>query len=64
MAPANYDEALELYKSSLEALGEFCGKEVSQVAQEMDKNSLRYENGRVIFQRKQLKYTKNLEIRG
>ena len=49
MAPANYDEALELYKSSLEALGEFCGKEVSQVAQEMDKNSLRYENGRVIF---------------
>ena len=49
MAPANVDEAFELYKSSLESLGEFFGKEVSQVSQAMDRNELRYENGKVFF---------------
>jgi len=49
MAPANLEEAFELYKSSLESLGEFFGKEVSQVSQAMDRNELRYENGKVFF---------------
>ena len=49
MAPANVEEAFELYKSSLESLGEFFGKEVSQVSQAMDRNELRYENGKVFF---------------
>jgi len=49
MAPSDIKEAIELYKSSLESLGEFFGKEVSQVSQAMDRNHLRYENGTVIF---------------
>jgi acyl-CoA dehydrogenase len=49
MAPPNFEEAFELYKSSLESLGEFFGKEVSQVSQAMDRTELRYENGKVIF---------------
>ncbi|MBK7055523.1 MAG: acyl-CoA dehydrogenase family protein [Leptospiraceae bacterium] len=49
MAPSNFEEALELYKSCLDSLGEFFGKEVSQVAQAMDRNHLKYENGKVIF---------------
>jgi hypothetical protein len=38
MAPSNFEEALELYKSCLDSLGEFFGKDVSQVAQAMDRN--------------------------
>ncbi|AOP34811.1 acyl-CoA dehydrogenase [Leptospira tipperaryensis] len=49
MAPSNVQEAIDLYRSSLESLGEFFGKEVSQVSQTMDKKHLRYENGKVIF---------------
>ncbi|RHX88815.1 acyl-CoA dehydrogenase family protein [Leptospira stimsonii] len=49
MAPSNVQEAIELYRSSLESLGEFFGKEVSQLSQTMDKKHLRYENGKVIF---------------
>ncbi|TGN10170.1 acyl-CoA dehydrogenase family protein [Leptospira ilyithenensis] len=49
MAPSDIQEAIELYRLSLESLGEFFGKEVSQVSQAMDRNHLRYENGKVIF---------------
>lgn len=49
MAPASVKDAVELYKSSLESLGEFFGKEVSQVSQAMDRNHLKYEDGKVLF---------------
>ncbi|TGL34742.1 acyl-CoA dehydrogenase [Leptospira koniambonensis] len=49
MAPSSVEEAVELYRSSLESLGEFFGKDVSQLSSVMDKKHLRYENGKVIF---------------
>lgn len=49
MAPSTKEEALELYTSSLDAMGDFFGKEVSQKSQTMDRNELKYSNGKVIF---------------
>ncbi|MCE9501470.1 MAG: acyl-CoA dehydrogenase family protein, partial [Leptospira sp.] len=49
MAPSGVQEAVDLYRSSLESLGEFFGKEVSQLSQIMDRKHLRFENGTVIF---------------
>ncbi|WCL48480.1 acyl-CoA dehydrogenase family protein [Leptospira sp. GIMC2001] len=49
MAPSNIEEAYELYKSSLESLGEFFGTEVSQASKAMDQNELKYNDGKVIF---------------
>ncbi|NCS94279.1 MAG: acyl-CoA dehydrogenase [Leptospira sp.] len=49
MAPSTWEEAYELYESSLDSLGEFFGKEVSQSSQAMDKNELMYKDGKVIF---------------
>ncbi|TGL63415.1 acyl-CoA dehydrogenase family protein [Leptospira sarikeiensis] len=49
MAPSSVQEAVELYRSSLESLGEFFGKDVSQLSSIMDRKHLRYENGTVIF---------------
>lgn len=49
MAPSTWEEAYELYGSSLDSLGEFFGKEVSQSSQAMDKNELIYKDGKVIF---------------
>ncbi|HNJ06183.1 MAG TPA: acyl-CoA dehydrogenase, partial [Leptospiraceae bacterium] len=49
MAPASVEEAVGLYRSSLESLGEFCGKELSQVSQAMDRAALQFQNGRVVF---------------
>lgn len=49
MAPSSLDEAMELYTSSLDAMGDFFGKDVSQKSQIMDRNELKYENGKVIF---------------
>ncbi|XDD45538.1 acyl-CoA dehydrogenase family protein [Leptospira sp. WS39.C2] len=49
MAPSTLEEAMELYTSSLDAMGDFFGKDVSQKSQIMDRNELKYENGKVIF---------------
>lgn len=49
MAPSTKEEALELYTSSLDAMGDFFGKDVSQKSQTMDRNELKYSNGKVIF---------------
>ncbi|TGM74057.1 acyl-CoA dehydrogenase [Leptospira mtsangambouensis] len=49
MAPSTKEEALELYTSSLEAMGDFFGNDVSQKSQTMDRNELKYSNGKVIF---------------
>lgn len=49
MAPSTKEEALELYTSSLDAMGDFFGKDVSQKSQTMDRNELKYSNGKVTF---------------
>lgn len=49
MAPSNIQEALDLYRSCLESLGEFFGTKVSQVSSVMDKKGLSYNNGKVEF---------------
>ncbi|PJZ44941.1 acyl-CoA dehydrogenase family protein [Leptospira brenneri] len=49
MAPSTKEEALELYTSSLDAMGDFFGNDVSQKSQIMDRNELKYANGKVIF---------------
>ncbi|MCW7493594.1 acyl-CoA dehydrogenase family protein [Leptospira sp. 2 VSF19] len=49
MAPSTKEEAFELYTSSLEAMGDFFGNDVSQKSQIMDRNELKYLNGKVIF---------------
>ena len=49
LAPGNQTEALDLYRSTLEGLGEFCGKEVSQKAGGLDRAGIKYENGAVQF---------------
>lgn len=49
MAPSTKEEAFELYTSSLDAMGDFFGNDVSQKSQTMDRNELKYSNGKVIF---------------
>ncbi len=49
LAPADESEALELYRSTLQAMGEFWGKEVSQAGAEMDRHGLKYADGQVEF---------------
>ncbi|MCB1326828.1 MAG: acyl-CoA dehydrogenase family protein [Spirochaetales bacterium] len=49
LAPSNVAEAVDLYRSTLESLGEFCGKEVSQIAPTLDRAGLTFESGQVRF---------------
>jgi acyl-CoA dehydrogenase len=49
MAPGNINEALDLYRSSLDSMGEFFGTKVSQISMIMDKKGLSYADGKVIF---------------
>ncbi|MCB1142814.1 MAG: acyl-CoA dehydrogenase family protein [Leptospiraceae bacterium] len=49
MAPGSVEEAIDLYYSTLDSLGELFGKELSLYSGENDKIGLRYENGKVIF---------------
>ncbi|MCE9597182.1 MAG: acyl-CoA dehydrogenase family protein [Spirochaetia bacterium] len=49
MAPASVEEAVDLYRSCLDSMGEFCGRDLSQFSQTMDRLPLKYENGQVIF---------------
>ncbi|MEM7181168.1 MAG: acyl-CoA dehydrogenase family protein [Spirochaetota bacterium] len=54
LAPSSTEEAVDLYRSSLDSLGEFFGKEVSQLAPIMDKKGLQYADGKVTFPEEQL----------
>lgn len=49
MAPASFQDAVELYRSCLESLGEFAGNEIAQVSREMDRKHLQYADGKVVF---------------
>jgi alkylation response protein AidB-like acyl-CoA dehydrogenase len=48
MAPSNLDEAKEFYREILRSTGEVSGIYVSQFAQSIDKQGLKFENGKVI----------------
>ena len=49
LAPSNVKEAKESYKICLESIGELVGKVVAPCAAEMDKEGLKFNNGRVVF---------------
>jgi len=49
MSPSSVEEAIDLYRSSMESLGDFFGKEVSQFSRSIDKNHLIFKNSTVIF---------------
>ncbi|MBL8020413.1 MAG: acyl-CoA dehydrogenase family protein [Leptospirales bacterium] len=48
-APGNYEDALEYYRTLLDSLGEVAGTTIAPVAAEMDKEGLKYSNGKVVF---------------
>lgn len=49
MSPGSVQEAVDFYRSCLDALGDFSGREISQASREMDRKHLKYENGTVVF---------------
>ena len=49
LAPSSVEDAVEFYRSSLEALGDFCGKEIAQASASLDRAGLSYEDGVVRF---------------
>lgn len=64
LAPSNLDEALELYTSTLDALGEFWGKEVSQHANDLDKVGVSYADGKVVFAPEAIRLFENFRETG
>lgn len=46
-APSSKEEALEYYREILRSYGDICGNEISQIAQNMDREGLKFENGKV-----------------
>lgn len=49
LAPGSKEEALEFYRSVLEAAGDIAGTTIAPVAKEMDKEGLIFHNGQVRF---------------
>ncbi|MCB1177185.1 MAG: acyl-CoA dehydrogenase family protein, partial [Leptospiraceae bacterium] len=49
MAPSSVEEAKDLYKSTLNLLGDFFGNEVTPFTSTFDKKGLKYQDGKVIF---------------
>lgn len=47
MAPTSHEEALTFYEQILDAYGDLCGNEMSQLAAPMDRQGLKFENGKV-----------------
>ncbi|HMU84535.1 MAG TPA: acyl-CoA dehydrogenase family protein [Leptospiraceae bacterium] len=47
MAPSTNEEALAYYHQMLDAYGDMCGNELSQLAAPMDRIGLKFENGKV-----------------
>ena len=47
MAPHSTEEALDYYRSIFQAYGDLCGNEMSQLAQKMDQEGLKFESGTV-----------------
>jgi acyl-CoA dehydrogenase len=49
MAPSNYQEAIDYYRTILESTGEIAGRVIAPQSQIMDHKGLKFESGRVIF---------------
>lgn len=49
LAPGSKEEALEFYRSVLEAAGDIAGTMIAPVAKEMDREGLNFHNGKVRF---------------
>ncbi|MBX3720377.1 MAG: acyl-CoA dehydrogenase family protein [Turneriella sp.] len=54
MAPASNEEALQYYAEILQSAGEIAGKHVAQVARDIDREGLKFENGNVIHPQKMI----------
>lgn len=54
MAPASNEEALQYYAETLQSAGEIAGKHVAQVARDIDREGLKFENGNVIHPQKMI----------
>lgn len=48
-APGNYEDAIEFYRSTLEAGGDIAGNDISQISKQMDEEGLKYKDGQVGF---------------
>ena len=48
-APSNEEEALQNYQAVLDSIGEIAGKDIASTAAIMDKEGLKYANGKVTF---------------
>jgi len=64
LAPSNTEEAVENYKMIFQQLGEIAGKALAPVAHEMDKEGLKFDNGKVIFPESLLKVLNIVEESG
>jgi len=53
MAPGNVEDAVEFYRSTLDALGEIMGTFVAPRSQQMDHEGLKYADGKVTFPKAQ-----------
>lgn len=63
-APSTVQEAIDYYKSTVDALGEIMGDFVAPRSKEMDQTGLKYENGKVTFPKAQEECYKTLKDAG
>ncbi|MBN8221086.1 MAG: acyl-CoA dehydrogenase family protein [Spirochaetes bacterium] len=54
MAPASVEDAVQYYREILQSAGEIAGKHVAQVARDIDREGLKFENGNVIHPQKMM----------
>ncbi len=64
LAPTNYEEALDYYKSSLDTAGDLAGNELSQQVRDIEKTGLKYDNGKVIFPEQMIKAVEKVKEAG
>ncbi|PJZ71527.1 acyl-CoA dehydrogenase [Leptospira perolatii] len=63
-APSNYEEALDYYRTLVESVGEFAGKEIAPHVADLDREGLKFENGKVIFPEKLLEIVRKARDAG
>ncbi|PJZ51056.1 acyl-CoA dehydrogenase family protein [Leptospira saintgironsiae] len=63
-APSSHEEALEYYKTLLDSVGEFAGKEIAPYVAELDKVGVKFENGKVTFPEKLLEIVRKARDAG
>lgn len=63
-APGNYEDAIEFYRSTLEAGGDIAGNNISQVSKQMDEEGLKYKDGQVTFPKPMLDVVEKIKSAG